>query len=57
MPVELPTPASIGKGKRCGEAIEELSTGDGFGAESHHMRRGLLAVDDAESPRLELAHE
>ncbi len=37
--------------------IEKVATGDFFRSEAHHMRGGLLAVDDAETPGMELAHK
>ena len=55
--VELPAPTSFGQGKRCGEVMEEVAAGNGFDAEGHQVEGGLLAVVDAESPRLELAYE
>ena len=39
------------QGERCGEVVEIAATGDFFSSETHYMRRGLLAVDDAESER------
>ena len=34
------------------EVVEKLPPRDFFCSEAHHMRRGLLAVDDAEFPDL-----
>src|ERR1041385_744730 len=55
--IELPTPTSFRQHERCSQVIKKFTAGDSFGAEGHHMRRGLLAVHESESPGLQLAHE
>jgi len=55
--IEFPVPASFGHRKCCGEVIEKVSAGDGFGAQGGEVLGRLLAVHEAKSPRLELAHK
>jgi len=50
--VELPAATPFRKGECRGQVIEEVATGDFFRTEAHDMRRGLLAVYDAEFPGL-----
>lgn len=55
--VELPASTPIRKGERCGEMIEKVAAGDGFGAQGGDVRGRLLAIHQAKSPRLELADQ
>jgi len=47
----------IREGERYTEVIKELAAGDCFGAQGSDVRGRLLAVDEAKSPGLQLAHE
>src|SRR5712692_4695295 len=55
--VELPVPTTFRQQERCGQVIEKISAGDGFGTQGGEVRGRLLAVHEAKFPRLELAHE
>jgi hypothetical protein len=48
---------SFWQGERCGEVIKELEPGNVFGAEGNNVEGGLLAVHEAKSPGLQLAHK
>ena len=54
---ESPVPTTVRKFERRGQMIEEVAARDFFRSEAHHMRRGLLAVDDAETPGMQLTHK
>jgi len=43
--------------ERRSQVIEKVTAGDGLGAEGHNVGGGLLAVHEAKSPGLQLAHE
>lgn len=55
--IKLPPPAAVGESDGRGEMPGELPAGNLFGAEPQDVRRGLLAVEDAELPRAELAQQ
>src|SRR6267143_3221808 len=55
--VELPESTPVRNSECRSQVVEIAATGDFFRSEAHHMRRGLLAIDEAKSPRLQLAHQ
>ncbi len=55
--VEHPLPASIGKGERLIEVVDEGRPWNFFRAEPHDMRGRLLAVDELKLPLPKLLHE
>ena len=55
--IKLPGARSAGQGDGLRDLLNVLAAGDFFRAHAQNMGRGLLAVDDAEVPGLQLANE